>query len=101
MLRDHEKNKGNRHHRVHTKTKKMEMGRSYRKNEGRQMDQTQHRVTDKKRTEIKRTTKQKMARRHSKRGGNHLEQESIRQKTMQGANGGLYLAMDRQSLGER
>ena len=37
-----------------------------------------------KREEIKGTIKQKMARRHSKEGGNHLEQESIRQKTMEG-----------------
>ena len=38
-----------------------------------------HRVATKEREKIKRTTKQKMARRHSKEGGNHLEQ--VKQKT--------------------
>ena len=59
------------------------------------------RVATKEREEIKRTIKQKMARRHSKVGGNHLEQESNRQKTMEGTDGGLYPAVDGQSLGER
>ena len=45
------------------------------------MDQTLHRVAIKEREEIKGTTKQKMAKRHSKERGNHLEQESIRQTT--------------------
>ena len=36
------------------------------------MDQTLHRVATKEREEIKRTTKQKMARRHNREGGNHL-----------------------------
>ena len=43
------------------------------------MDQTLHRVATKEtkeREEIKRTTEQKMARRHNKEEGNHLEQES-------------------------
>ena len=31
-----------------------------------------------------------MARRHSKEGGNHLEQVSYRQKTMEGTDGGLH-----------
>ena len=44
---------------------------------------------------------QKMARRHNKEGGNHLEQESNRQKTMEGSDGGLHPAVDGQSLGER
>ena len=35
------------------------------------MDQTLHRVATKEREEIKRTTKQKMARRHNREGGNH------------------------------
>ena len=39
-----------------------------------------------------------MARRHSKEGGNHLEQESNRQKTMEDADGGLHPAVDGQSL---
>ena len=47
------------------------------------MDQTLHKVATKEREEIKRTTKQKMARRHNKEGGNHLDQESDRQKTME------------------
>ena len=51
--------------------------------------------------EIKRTTKQKMARRHNKEGGNHLEQESNRQRTIEDIGGGLHHAVDGQSLGER
>ena len=35
-----------------------------------------------------------MAKRHSKEGGNHLEQESNRQKTMEGIDGGLHPAVD-------
>ena len=64
------------------------------------MDQTLHRVATKEREEIKRTTMQKMARRHNKEGGNHLEQESNRQKTMEYTDGGLHPAVDGQSLGE-
>ena len=67
------------------------MGRTYSKNVGQQVDQTLHRVATKEREEIKRTTKQKMARRHSKEGGNHLEQESNRQKTMEDIDGGLFV----------
>ena len=58
-------------------------------------------MTTKEREEIKGTTKQKMARRHNKEGGNHLEQESSRQRTMEGTDGGLHPAVDGQSLGER
>ena len=65
------------------------------------MDQTLHRMATKLREEIKRTTKQKMARRHNKEGGNHLEQESNRQKTVEDIDGGLHPAVDGQSLGER
>ena len=65
------------------------------------LHQTLHRVATKEREEIKRTTKQKMARRHNKEGGNHLEQESNRQRTMEDIDGGLYPAVDGQSLGER
>ena len=65
------------------------------------MDQTLHRVATKEREEIKGMTKQKMARRHNKEGGNHLEQESNRQMTMEGNDGGLHPAVDEQSLGER
>ena len=60
-----------------------------------------HRVATKKREEIKRTTKQKMARQHNKEGGNHLDQESNRQKTMEVIDKGLHPTVDRQSLGER
>ena len=65
------------------------------------MDQTLHRVATKEREEIKRTTKQKMARRHNKEGENRLNQESNRQKTMEDTDGGLHSADDGQSLGER
>ena len=65
------------------------------------MDQTLHRVATKEREEIKRTTKQKMARRHNKEGGNHLDQESNRQKTMEDIDGGLHHAVDEQSLDEK
>ena len=65
------------------------------------MDQTLHRVATKERKEIKRMTKQKMARRHNKEGVNHLDQESNRQTTMEGIDGGLHPAVDGQSLEER
>ena len=51
-------------------------------------------VAPKERDEIKRTTKQKMARRHNKEGGNHLDQESNRQKTMEDIDRGLHPAKD-------
>ena len=51
--------------------------------------------------ELKRTTRQTMARRHDKERGNHLEQESNRQKTMEDIDGGLQPAVDGQSLDER
>ena len=60
-----------------------------------------HRVATKEREQIKRTTMQKMARRHDKEGGNHLEQESNRQKTMEYIDGGLDPAVAGQSLDER
>ena len=65
------------------------------------MDQTLHRVATKEREEIKRTMKQKTARRHNKEGGNQLEQESNRQKTMEDIDGGLHPPVDGQSQGER
>ena len=65
------------------------------------MNQTLQRVTTKEREEIKRTTMQKMARRHNKEGGNHLDQESNRQKAMEDIDGGLHPAVDGQSLGDR
>ena len=65
------------------------------------MDRTLHRVATKEREEINRTTKQKMARRRNKEGGNHLEQESNRQKTMEDIDGGLHPVVDGQILGER
>ena len=58
-------------------------------------------MTTKEIEEVKRTTKQKMARRHNKEGGNHLDQESNRQTTMEDIDGGLHPAVDGQSLDER
>ena len=63
------------------------------------MDQTLHTDTTKEREEIKKTTKQKMARRHNKEGGSHLEQESNGKKTMEDTDGGLHPAVDGQRLG--
>ena len=54
------------------------------------MDQTLHRVATKEREEIKRTTKQKMAKRHNREGWNHLDQASNRQTTMEDIDGGLH-----------
>ena len=65
------------------------------------VDQALQRLATKEREEIKRTTKPKMARRQNKEGENHLEQESNRQRTMEGIDGGLHPAEDGQSLGER
>ena len=50
---------------------------------------------------MKAQTKQKMARRHNKERENQQEQESSRQKTMEGIDGGLHPAVDGQSPGER
>ena len=50
-----------RYHIIHTETK-VEMGRSYSKIKGQYVDKTMHRVATKKREEVERTTKQKMAR---------------------------------------
>ena len=58
-------------------------------------------MATKEREEMKGTTKQKMASRHSKEGGSHMEQEGIRQKTMFGSDGGQHPAVDGQSLDER
>ena len=38
---------------------------------------------------------------HNKEGGNHLEQESNRQKTMEDIDGRLHPAVEGQSIGER
>ena len=57
-------------------------------------------VATKEREEIKRTTKQKMARRHNREGVNHLDLESNRQTTMEDIDGGLHPAVDGQSLDE-
>ena len=65
------------------------------------MDQTLHRVATKEREETKRTINQKMARRRNKEGGNHLEQQSNKQKAAEDTNGGLHYAVDGQSLSER
>ena len=79
----------------------MEIGRTYSKNERQKVNQTLHGVATKEREDIKRTTKQKMARRHNKEGSDHLQQESNRQRTKEGTDGGLHPAVDGQSLGER
>ena len=55
----------------------------------------------KEREEIKRTPKQKMARRHNKGGRNHLEQKSNIQRAIEDIDGGLHTAVDGQSLSER
>ena len=65
------------------------------------MDQTLHIIATMEREDIRGTTKQKMARRHSKEGGNHPEQESNRQGTMEGIDGWLHPAVDAQSIDER
>ena len=85
---------------MYTKTK-VEMGRTYSRNEGQHVDQTLHRVANKEREEIKGMTKQKMARRYNKEGENHLDKESNRQRTTEGIDGGLHPAVDGQSPGER
>ena len=43
---------------------------------------------------------QKMARRHYKEAGNHMEQESNTQKAKEDIDGGLHFAVDGQSQGE-
>ena len=58
-------------------------------------------MTTKEREGMKRTTKQKMARRQNMEGGNHLEQESNRQKSVEDIVGGQHPAVDGQRLGER
>ena len=52
------------------------------------------------REEIKGTPKQKMARQDDREGGNHLDQESNRQMTMEDIDGRLHPAVDGQSLDE-
>ena len=87
----------------------MEMGRAYSKKwagriartEESRLTKTLHAGTTKEREEIKATTKQKMARRRGKEGGNHLEQDSVRQKLLEGIDGGLHPAVDGQRPGER
>ena len=61
-----------------------------------------HRIKTNERVKIKGTAHQKMARRHSKEGGNHLKQDTSRQVTMEGTAGaeGLHAAVDGQSLSE-
>ena len=66
----------------------------------RQNDQVLHRVATKEREKTKGTTKQKAESRHSKEGGNDLEGGSIRQTAMEGVDGGLHPAVDRQSLSD-
>ena len=75
----------------------MEIGRTNIKNEGQQMDQALHRVAINEMEEIKGTTMQTTTRLHNN-GGNHLEQESSRQKMMESIDGGLRSEVDGQSL---
>ena len=56
------------------------------------MHEALHKVATEETEKIKRTTKRKVARRHSK-GGDHLEQITI-----EGTDGGLHPAVDGQSL---
>ena len=42
-----------------------------------------------------------MTKPHNKEGGNHLEHESNRHKSMEDIDGGLHLALDGQNLGEK
>ena len=100
MLRNQDKNTDNRHYRMHTETK-VEMGRTYSKNTGQWVNQTLHTVLTKEREEKKRRTMQKMARRHNKGRGNHLEPKGNRQRTMEDIDGGLHPAVDGQSQGEK
>ena len=61
-----------------------------------------HRMASNEREEIKRTTKEKMTRRHNKEGGNHLDQKSNKlQRTMEDIDVGLHPAVGGQSLDER
>ena len=73
---------------------KVEMDRSYSKNERQQVNQTLHRLATKEREEIKRTIGRKMAGLHNGEGGNHLDQESNRQTTMEDIDGGLHPAVN-------
>ena len=57
-------------------------------------------MTTKEREEIKGTTTQKTARRHNKEGGNHLNQESNRQKTVEDTDGEPHPVVDGHSIGE-
>ena len=65
------------------------------------MNQTLHGVVAKEKEQLKGTTKQKMARRHSIKGGNHLEQESINRRLLDAPVRGYILQGDGQSLGKR
>ena len=62
------------------------------------MDQTLYRVATRKREEIKGMAKQKTA--DDNEGGNHLGQDNIEQKTMEGIDEGLNPVVDGQSESE-
>ena len=98
MLRDQEKNITDITE--HTLKQKLKMGRTCSQNEGQKMDKTLYRVAAKEGEQMKGTIKQKTARRASKEGGNHLHQESNRQKIQEGIDGGLHPAVNGQSPGE-
>ena len=76
------------------------MGWRFFKNERQQLDKVLHGVATKEKENTKRMTKHKLAGWHSKEGGNHLEQDSIRQTTVEGTDRGLHPLVDEQRLSE-
>ena len=64
------------------------------------VEEVLHRVATMEREQIKRTTKEKVATRHSKERGYPLEQESIKQTTIQGIEGMQHPTVDGQSQSE-
>ena len=61
MLGNQKKRTKIKDHRMHTETK-VEVGRSYSKIKGQQVDKAMHRLATKEREEVERTTRQKMTR---------------------------------------
>ena len=88
MIRNRGKNKDNWFHRIHTETK-VDMGQTYCKNAG-QFGGLNAAQSGNQREG-----------RDRKEGGDHLEHENNRQRTMEGIDRGLHSAVDEQSLGER
>ena len=63
--------------------------------ERQQTDQAVHRLATQERDKIQRTTQQRAVGGLSNEGGNHLEQDSTGQTTVEGSDGGLHPAVDR------